>query len=388
MTFKVATGWPGIGRWLNGLDKIFRVAAGAIGIGCFGYPIHPVYEVTSRCNLHCIHCHARGGENIYDELDTEKAKAVIENIASVREFRMLVFTGGEPLVRSDIYDLINFAHSIGFSITLATNATLITKDVAKRLKNIGVEGIAASLDFVDPSEHDSYRGATGAFKAAINGILNAYREDMYIQINITMSKRNVHQLEKLLSLSNDLGASVVLLYQLIPFGRGEWLMHEALDPEGFKVLMDRLFAKQRDVNAVIVPVGLPEYFAFISRNQHINYSAVRYAFKGCIAGRGMFYVKPNGDVWPCPFLPINAGNLLNRSAIEIWRGNVFSKFKDRGNLKGTCGSCIYKDVCGGCRARAYAYTGDPFESDPFCPFIQSYRALKENSYYINAKPFM
>lgn len=370
MIFKYATKWGGLSRWLSDIPKLLQIAAGAIGIGCFGYPIHPVYEVTANCNLRCLHCHARGGELSKDELDTRKAKRVIENIASVREFRTLVFTGGEPLVRRDIYELMKHASDIGFYTVLATNATLITQKVAKRLKENKVSGIAASIDFVEPAKHDEYRGLSGAFEAALRGISNAQREGLYIQVNITISKRNFTQLEGLTKLADKIGAQVVLLYQLIPSGRGENLFDETLTSESFNTLIKELYHTQGKINPVIIPVGLPEYFAYLTKSLNLNTKIASNVFKGCIAGRGMFYIKPNGDVWPCPFLPLSAGNLLERSAKELWRSPLFNLFRNRENLKGTCKTCLYREVCGGCRARAYAYVREPLASDPCCPLYR------------------
>ncbi|MCC6009474.1 MAG: radical SAM protein [Fervidicoccaceae archaeon] len=368
--FKSLTGWPGLSRWTPDVKTLFNVAAGAVGIGCFGFPIHPVYEVTAACNLRCKHCHARGGKPLPDELDTKKAMLVIRRISEVPEFRMLVFTGGEPLVRPDIYDLMSYARSLGFSVVVATNATLITQSVAKRLRDIGVEGIAASLDFIDPAQHDDYRGVRGAFHAALRGILNAAAEGMYIQINITLSKRNLGQLEELLRLSDKLGAHVVLLYQLIPVGRGAEIMNEALSRDEFMKVLEKLKKIQSEVKPVVVPVGLPEYFAYL-HNGSAPPKLSSILFSGCIAGRGMFYVKPNGDVWPCAFIPISAGNLLVKSALEIWRNSpIFRALRDRSNLKGYCATCKYRDICGGCRARALAYTGDLFAPDPMCPLVK------------------
>jgi len=386
MSFKQATGWPGIDRWIPKLGRLFRVSAGAIGIGCFGFPIHPVYEVTAACNLRCKHCHASGGKPGTDELGTEQAKLVIRHLADVPEFRMLVFTGGEPLVRPDIYELMSYASRIGFYVVVATNATLITKEIARRLKESGVEGIAASIDFIDPKQHDDYRGVANAFNAALNGIKNASKEGLYIQINITVSKRNFNQVRELLLLADSLEACVVLLYQLIPVGRGLTIVDETLNSVEFLALMRELHEVQKDVKPVVVPVGLPEYFPYLINKAGILSRSSSSLFKGCIAGRGMFYIKPNGDVWPCAFIPLKAGNVLKQSALEIWRDSmVFRMLRDRSNLKGDCRDCKYRENCGGCRARALAYTGDLFASDPECPLL---RGLGKKSLALHSKTLL
>ncbi|MCS7126017.1 MAG: radical SAM protein [Aigarchaeota archaeon] len=365
-TFKEITGWRGLGYWLRYIKTLLNVAAGAIGLGCFGYPVHPVYEVTSNCNLRCVHCHARGGEKGDRELRTEEAKKIIENLAHVDDFRMLVFTGGEPLIRNDLLDLVRYARNMGFSIVIATNGVLITRDVVRKMVENGVEGVAVSIDFTSPDQHDDYRGVRGALRSAIKGIINARREKMYTQINITLSRRNLNQLKQLLEISDKLEAHVTLLYQLMPSGRGEQLINEALSISEFYYVIKTLENIQSTVKPIIIPVGLPEFFAYLALKKNLNPRLASLIFKGCIAGRGMFYIKPNGDVWPCPFLPINTGNLLEKNAEEIWRGEVFNIFRDRRNLKGFCRECNLREVCGGCRARSYAYSGDPLSSDPSC----------------------
>ena len=373
LEFRKATGWPGVSKWLAELPKVAKVAAGAQGLGCFGYPIHPVYEVTAACNLLCKHCHARGGKPWPDELNTEQAKLVIKSLSEVPEFRMLVFTGGEPLVRKDIFELTSYATELGFSVVMATNATLINKKIARKLKENGVLGIAASIDSVNPKQHDEYRGVPNAFKLAIQGIKNAAEEGLYIQINITLSKRNLSQLEDLLKLADKLNSDAVLLYQLIPVGRGSELMKETLTAKEFLSVIKRLKKIQGEIKTVVAPVGLPEYYAYLyGTSNRIFPESLNGSYHGCIAGRGMFYIKPNGDVWPCAFIPVSAGNLLKQSALEIWRKSyVFNVLRDRNNLKGYCHECKYRDVCGGCRARALAYTGDLLASDPECPLVKA-----------------
>jgi radical SAM protein with 4Fe4S-binding SPASM domain len=370
LAFQSATNWRGLPFWLKSLPKLFKVAAGATGIGCFGFPTHIVYEITPRCNLRCRHCHVRAGENLYGELDTEDAKKVIESLAEVPEFRMLVLTGGEPLVRKDVYELLSYAGELGFSTIVATNATLITGEVARALKESGTMGIAASIDSMESKKHDYFRSQKGSLESAVKGIENARREGLYIQINISLSRYNLDEMEELLLLADDLEAQVVLLYQLVPMGRGEEIENAALAPEEFSRVMEKAHRIQRRIRPVVVPVALPEYFAHLAGKHRLSRRIASRFFKGCIAGNGMYYVKSNGDVWPCAFVPVTSGNVLETSALEIWRRHrTFVKLKDRRNLKEPCGSCRYCDICGGCRGRAYAYTKDLFAADPDCPFV-------------------
>ena len=367
------TGWTKLPWWATQADKIFQIAAGCQGVGCFGYPVHPVWEVTSQCNLTCEHCHARGGESDgKDELTTEEGKTrVIDALAGVRDFKSLIFSGGEPLVREDLFELISHAKMRGFYPIIATNATLITSTVAARLKKAGALGIAASIDSLKDEVHDSFRKKAGALKLAKEGIANAAAEGMYIQINITASKINKGEIPNIVQFADDLRAHVILLYQFIPSGRGLENQQFELTSDEFRQEIFEAGAMQRDIHPVIAPVGLPEYWALLNINNGGKKSDV---LRGCICGNGMFYIKPNGDVWPCAFVPTSGGNLRHQSPTEIWaRSDLFNSLRDRNNLKGICHDCSQREMCGGCRARSLAHSGDLLAEDPRCPLTESER---------------
>ena len=362
-----STGWRVSRRWLRSLPRLLRVAAGASRFGCFGYAPHPVYEVTSRCNLRCIHCHARGGEPYPGELDTEGALRVIDNLTTVKDFRVLVFTGGEPLVRRDIWTLTEHAASLGYGIVFATNGILIDRPTARRMEKLGVLGAAISLDSVKPEKHDAFRGVPGAWKGAVRGARNVLDAGMYLQINITISKFNLEEMEDLLRFADKLGAHVVLLYTFVGVGRGSLYRRLALTPEEFARVIQKAFELQRELELVISPVAAPWYYAYLAKKSVMSVDTLRSFVTGCIAARGMFYIKPDGEVWPCPFTPVSAGNVSGQPAIEIWNGPLFRRLRDRSNLGEPCRSCPYREICGGCRARALARTGDLFAGDPVCP---------------------
>ena len=370
------TGWTKLPWWATQSGKIFRIAAGCQGVGCFGYRVHPVWEVTAKCNLKCEHCHARGGETDgMDELTTEEGKRkVIDALAEVTDFKSLIFSGGEPLVREDIFELIGHAKARGFYPIVATNATLITRDVARKLRAAGTLGIAASVDSTKDEIHDAFRKQAGALRMARDGIANAAAEGMYIQVNITASKINRDELPAILAYADHLRAHVVLLYQFIPSGRGEDNSGLELSTEEFRDEILSAGRTQKDLHPVIAPVGLPEYWALhnVMRNGGRPSSVLR----GCICGNGMFYIKPNGDVWPCAFVPISGGNLREVSPAEIWnRAKLFADLRDRKNLKGKCHDCSQREICGGCRARAFARTGDLFAEDDRCPLSPEERSF-------------
>lgn len=368
------TGWSKLPWWATQADKVFQIAAGCQGVGCFGYPVHPVWEVTAKCNLECEHCHARAGDaDDLDELTTDEGKRlVIDRLAEVTDFKSLVFSGGEPLVRGDVFELIAHAKARGFYPIVATNATLITPEVARKLKRAGTLGIAASIDSLQDAVHDKFRNKQGALRLAKDGISAAAAEGMYIQINITASKVNRDELPRIIAFADELRAHVILLYQFIPSGRGLENRAIEFDTEEFRQEILAAGAMQRNLHPIIAPVGLPEYWALLNATN--NGGEQMDILRGCVCGSGMFYIKPNGDVWPCAFVPLSGGNLRTTTPAKIWNeSDLFRSLRDRNNLKGACRDCGQREMCGGCRARALAHTGDLFAEDPRCPLTDSER---------------
>ena len=362
--------------------KALPGAAGSWGMGCIGFPAHPVWEMTNKCNLRCIHCHAYGGDE-NDELNTEEAKRLFDQLAEVPEFRMLAFTGGEPLVRSDLFELLAYSKALGFTNTLATNATLIDDKVAMRLKEHGVVIAAVSLDGFDAKTHDMIRVQPGVFDAAMEGIKGLNRAGILLHINITVMDYNFPELERMMSLIDELNAGILLIYQLVPVGRGRDISDVALDVEGNERLIRFMVETQSKIKAIIEPVAGPQYWSHLLKKSGINNGPLMWlaekVFHGCSAGRGFVYIKPDGDVWPCPFIEVSAGNIKEKPFDQIWKGSQLIKdLRNRETLlEGSCGSCEYKKICGGCRGRAWAMTGDCMAEDPLC-FIHLPIDMKKN----------
>ncbi len=363
------TRWRRVHEWIikSGF-KTLPVAAGAYGMGCIGFPAHPVWEVTLACNLRCIHCHAASGKPAPDELTTEEGYRLLEEIARVEEFRMLVITGGEPLVRKDIFDLLAYGKKLGFSFVIATNATLITEEVAHRLKEHGVAGVAVSIDSYRSEIHNFIRRNPKALELAVRGIKNARKAGIVVQVNFTAMGYNYDDLEGTIDFADSLDADIMLVYQLIPVGRGSKIRDATLEREKMLNLAETLVRKQRDVKTIVEPVTMPQFWPYLlKKNGKEPGIPARTFFHGCTAGRGLVYIKANGDVWPCPFVAVNAGNVREKPFDEIWRNSeVFRKLRNRDNLKGKCGTCKFREICGGCRGRAMALTGDYLGEDPYC----------------------
>lgn len=354
-------------------------------MGCIGFPAHPVWEMTAACNLRCIHCHASGGKPAEDELTTDEAKNLLDQLAEVEEFRMMAFTGGEPLVRPDLFELLAYSKSLGFANTLATNATLIDKSVAQSLRSYGVVIAAVSLDGFDAATHDIVRGLPGSFEAALEGIRALRKAGILLHINITAMEYNMDEMNRLLALVEELGAGILLMYQLVPVGRGRRIGKAALDLNANAKLIRFMARAQRTAQAVMEPVAGPQYWPFLLHQAGIKQGTLlrlaETVFHGCSAGRGFVYIKPNGEVWPCPFIETSCGNIRDTPFKTIWAtSSVLKDLREREErLKGRCSMCQYRRLCGGCRGRAWAATGDYLAEDPSC-FIHDLEKKSEVSF--------
>lgn len=364
--------WNGSWRWIyrHGIDSL-PIAAGATGMGCIGYPAHPAWEVTSACNLNCLHCHVEQGSSKGDDLTTEEAKKFIDELRKVKEFRTLVYTGGEPLVRPDIFELLEYSYKSGFVNIIATNGTLITDDVASKLKKAGVAAVAVGLDASKEDLHNKIRGEN-AFNPAMQGIKAVKKAGIPLQINTTAMEYNFSDIENLIELADGKNATIMLMYQLIPVGKANSIRNAVLDSNQNERLAKLIEKKQRDVSVIVEPVASPQYWAYLLKKRGLTGTIWRklaeQVFHGCAAGRGFVYIKANGDVWPCPFIEVNAGNVRETSFSKIWNeSDVLYKLRNREKfLRGKCGKCEYRKMCGGCRGRAMTYGGDIMGEDPSC----------------------
>ncbi|MDD2317429.1 MAG: radical SAM protein [Desulfobacterales bacterium] len=368
-----------LNRWRKFPDWLFRhgfksipVASGAWGMGCIGYPGHPVWEVTGACNLRCIHCHAVSGQAAKDELTTDEGKRLIDMIAAESEFRTLIYTGGEPLVRPDIFELLRHSQKAGLANIIATNGTLIDEEMAFKLKDHGVVCHAISLDAADPSVHNMVRNKAGAFDLAMRGIEATRKAGIMLQTNTTAMEYNMPHLPELIDYADRCGAGIMLMYQLVAVGRGEKIEQATLKKSANQHLSELISKKQKSCSMIIEPVAGPQYWPYLLEKGGIRggplLKLAEKVFHGCAAARGFVYIKANGDVWPCPFVEVSGGNVRNTGFHQIYHeSELFRNLRRREEtLKGLCGECRYKTVCGGCRGRAHAYSGDYLAEDPRC----------------------
>ena len=362
------TGWRGFPAWMFKGKKVLATAAGATAIGCTGYPYHVVWEVTTRCNLNCIHCYAGSVESAKTELSTAEGRRLLEQIAAIDKVRMIVITGGEPLIRKDIFELVEHAGKLGFRIVFSTNGTLLTPGMAKDLVRLGVVNFSISLDGSSPERHESIRRRSGCFQGALDGLKAAATTGICVQVNFTAMKQNLSELPGVIDLAESLHADIVMVFQAIPpQGSSEKL---ELDPEEQMNLIKTIAEKQKKSHALIMPVCAPEYWPWLVEQRRFSFSRniQNKALSGCGAGKGFCYIRFDGEVWPCNFIPLSAGNVREKPFADIWNNSpLLKKFRvESRRLKGTCGECHYQSICGGCRGRAFAHSSDPLEADPAC----------------------
>ncbi|MEK9149871.1 MAG: radical SAM protein, partial [Candidatus Desantisbacteria bacterium] len=327
------------------------------------------WNTTYECNLRCRHCYRDAGEKRAGELSKEEGFLLLEEIARAG-FKIVIFSGGEPLLRKDIYELIAHAKSLRLRPVLGTNGTLLTEDVAGKLKASGTEKIGISLDSPDPSCHDEFRQKKGAYQSAIAGIENCKGAGLEFQIHTTLMDFNEGDLERITDLAVNLGASAHHIFFVVPVGRAEGVRIEKrevrseksedrtqnIEPkeaERYENILHRILAKQKEVEIELKPVCAPQ-FVRIAKEMGLETRFQR----GCLAGISYCCILPEGDVYPCPYLPVKCGNIREKGFFEIWKtSEVFKRMRD-GDYSGKCGACKYKKVCGGCRARAFSNSQD------------------------------
>ncbi|HOG98225.1 MAG TPA: radical SAM protein [Methanothrix soehngenii] len=312
------------------------------------------WELTAACNLSCQYCRASAShEQDLGELDTDEAKRFVESIAPRKP--MLILSGGEPLLRPDLFQIIRLAVSLGIRVSLASNGTLITPELAKEIADSGVSRVSISLDGADAAMHDLGRGQ-GSFKRSIRGIENL-RGRVDFQINFTVTQKNQSELIRIFDLAEKLGAAALHIFFLVPTGRGR--EEDVITPVRQEEML-RQIEGEMDRRRLEVQVTCAPQYARLKRPGHERGSG------GCLAGRRFVFVSRKGEVYPCGYLPLRVGSVREKNFIEIWENSPELQALREGRLKGKCGRCEFSRSCGGCRARAYALTGDYLQSDPSC----------------------
>jgi radical SAM protein with 4Fe4S-binding SPASM domain len=298
----------------------------------------------------------------------------------------LVLTGGEPLFRKDVYELARYGVSKGFRMGLATNGTMVTPAVAQYIHEAGFGRISISLDGADAATHDAFRQVPGAFDAAVRGARNLKRLGLFLQINTSVTTHNAAQLDEILDLMLRLEVDAWHLFLLVPVGCGLQIASQyQVEAEEYERILNWMYERSKTVMMDLRAVCAPHFIRI--RAQHIledrrmgvepqpfvapgttaKSDGHPHPTKGCMAGTGMCFISHKGELYPCGYLPVKAGDLTHQSFEEIWTESpVLQELRDPNLLKGKCGICEFRHICLGCRARAYGMTGDYLAEEPFC----------------------
>ncbi len=323
------------------------------------------WMTTNRCNLKCSHCYQDAGSCRDNELSTEEGKRLIDGIARAG-FKIMIFSGGEPLMRDDIFELVQYAAGKGLRPVFGTNGTLIDADTAARLKQAGAASMGISLDSLDVARHDTFRGMEGAWQQAVNGMQNCRAIGLNFQIHMTVMDWNKGEVGDVIDFAGKVGADAVYLFFLIPVGRGVYIEDTAVEVLEYEELLRTIMEKQRQVDIPIKPTCAPQ-FTRVARQLGVKLDP-RFS-RGCLAGLTYCIISPVGQVRPCAYMTEVAGDVHDTPFEEIWQGSeVFARLRTQA-YGGVCGKCGYKGICGGCRARAaYYHDGDILAEDKYCAF--------------------
>ncbi len=332
------------------------------------------FEITPRCNLNCIHCRTSASMNLKDKLSFSDVKGVIDEIS--KEFRpVVVLTGGEPLLRSDVFDISDYIKSKGMRVGLATNGTLVNEDIALKIKK-HIDIVSLSLDGSKAQVHDDFRKVKGAFDATVRAAKILKEIGVDFIVNSSFTKRNQHDIKNTYKLAKSLGAKAWYMFMIVPTGRAKELWDELIDKDDYYEILKWHFELElKEKEMLVRPTCAPEYYALVDierKKQNINFERRTLKFstggaKGCVAGQLISFIGYDGEIKPCSYFLRSAGNVLKDGFLKVWHeSKIFKDMRDFGSYNNKCAHCRYINVCGGCRARADAYYGDYMALDPYC----------------------
>ena len=338
------------------------------------------WEITRRCNLKCIHCRSSSEIEVkgHPDFSTQEAFRIIDDIISYAK-PVIVLSGGEPLLRMDVFEVARYGTEKGLRMCLATNGTLVNDKICEKIKNSGIKIVSLSLDGSEETVHDNFRNQKGAFAGTINAAQLFQKHGIEFIINSSFTKRNQEDIPRIYKLAKELGATAWYMFMIVPTGRGEEIMNELISKEDYEEVLEWHYQMEKGEKEMLVrPTCAPHYYRIVlqkSKEEGTKFERRTLKFstggaKGCIAGQLIALIDVDGDVLPCSYFPKSAGNIKVQSFKDIWENSeLFKELRDFKKYKGKCGSCEYVSVCGGCRARAYSVYGDYLEEEPFCGYI-------------------
>ncbi len=322
------------------------------------------FSVTARCDLSCPHCFMDAGCS-EDELTLGEIERILAQVADATPDSMLILTGGEPLLRRDILEIVETASGLGFIPVLGTSGRFLKEDLAERLREKGLKGVSVSVDSVDPEHHDSFRGSPGSWRRAVNALRVSRAAGIETQMNVTLTDSNADQLEELIELGVDLGVKAVNFFFIVCTGRASRSFISTETYGELLVKIGELSLKER--RTIVRARCAPHVYRFFPERG----LPVGGGTRGCPAGRYYLRIDHRGILYPCPYLPVPVGDLRSSPFPELWNSSpVLRKLREE-SYGGSCGLCKYRLICGGCRARAFTETGDLMGGDPLCDYTPS-----------------
>ncbi|MFT5514232.1 MAG: radical SAM protein with 4Fe4S-binding SPASM domain [Rhodothermales bacterium] len=313
------------------------------------------------------------GDKADEELTTSECLALVDEMKTLGT-EMLILTGGEPLLRRDIYDIAQHASDQGMWVVMGTNGVLVNDHVASKMVECGIKGVGISIDSVDPCKHNAFRGGPDAWKYSVRALEICREHGLEVLVQSTVMQDNLHEVEDLMAFAKDKGAWSFNLYYLVETGRGKAMAEQELTAEQTDASLRTLVASQNEYAPMLVRAKCAPQF------KQLAYEMGRGGMEsgGCMAGTEYCRITPEGNVTPCPYMDLVAGNVREEGFSAIWNGSsVFADLRDASLLKGKCGSCEFSELCGGCRCRAYAATGDHLAADPACLYEPGSLTLSE-----------
>jgi len=330
------------------------------------------WEVTRSCNLNCAHCRAAASCGPYSgELSTDKCLKIIDEIAAMAS-PVIILTGGEPLLRPDIFEIASYGTNKGLRMVMATNGTLVTPAVAQKMIQSGIKRVSISIDGKDAHSHDAFRQQKGAFAGAMTGIAALKNAGMEFQINTTITSANLEQIKDILDLTKSLGAAAHHIFLLVPTGRGKELAGQTITAADYEEKLNWFHQESLSCEIQLKATCAPHYFRIRHQNKSVESRKkpsghFHEMTRGCLGGITFCFISHVGQVQPCGYLELDCGNMKKKSFSAIWeKSEVFRNLRDYSKYGGKCGRCEFIKVCGGCRARAYEATGDYLAEEPLC----------------------
>lgn len=345
-------------------------------------PFIAIWEVTQACDLACVHCRASAqpDRNPF-ELSTEEGKELIDQISSL-QVPVFVLTGGDPIKRPDLFELIRHARKVGVRVSLTPSATpLLTRDIIAKLKESGLARLAVSMDGASAETHDAFRGMSGSFARTMDAIRWANEAGLPVQINTTFSRRNIAEIDDIVQLVERLKITLWSVFFLVPLGRGK--LDELLSGEEFEQVFEKLYRLSKTASFDLKTTEAQHYRRYVLQQRVMERKAgieesktqpaldsIGRAPRGLNDGKGFVFISHTGEVFPSGFLPKSAGNIRRQTLANMYCDSpVFRNLRDTSMLEGKCGACEFKEICGGSRSRAYALTGDPLAEEPCCSYV-------------------